>query len=367
MIDFQYITDYYNDFPLFVKIAWVTSAVLGSLIILLTVYLKFVRTLLRRKEADSIKFRNEYEAMLIEYLYSGDGSNTISETQQSIIEQLKPNVTNRAKRKIIISILYKLMNEVSGEISESIKVLYFHTGLIEYAKSRLKNKNWYVIAKGIGELTRFKIEEAHELVTQFVNHPRPEVRKQTQLYLVNMFRFDGLSFLDDIKTPLSEWHQIQLLEILQKIDDQEICDIQPWLKSTNDTVTMFALKLALIYNQFEVKDTLIELLSHNNKQVRIYVIEVLTHLYGIEAKDKLKANFNELSIEEQISFFSLLEKLVAPDDEPFVEKHLFHKNFEIQLLALKILKSINIDKYMVLNELPSSKKSKAMLKIENVA
>lgn len=367
MIDYQYIIDFYDKFPFFIKVAWVTSAILGSSIILLTTYLKVVRTFLRRKENDSIRFRNEYEAMLIEYLYSGEENGKLSDTQLSIINELKSHVTVKTKRKIIISILYKLMNEVSGEISDSIKELYFKTGLIDFASERLKNKNWYIIAKGIGELTRFKIEKVHDEVIPFVNHPRLEVRRETQLYLVNMFRFDGLSFLNTLKSTLSEWHQIQLLEILQKVDDQQICDIKPWLKSDNDSVVLFALKLAQIYNQFEVKDTLMELLSHSTKEIRVYVIEVLTHLYGIEAKDKLKANFNELSLEEQISFFGLLEKLVVPSDEPFVEEHLFHKDFEIQLLALKILKSINIDKYMGLNALPSHKKSKAMLELNKVA
>jgi len=168
-------------------------------------------------------------------------------------------------------------------------------------------------------------------------------------------------FLDEIKTPLSEWDQINLIEILQKFDDQQICDITPWLKSANDTVVLFALKLARIYNQFEVMDTLIDLLSHKSKIIRICVIEVLTDLYGIEAKDRLKANFNDLSIEEQISFFGMLEKLVIPSDEPFVEAHLFHKDFEIQLLALKILKSINIDKYQIISALPSHKKSPPLM------
>ncbi|MBN4085418.1 hypothetical protein JYT89_03650, partial [Flavobacteriaceae bacterium AH-315-B10] len=225
--------------------------------------------------------------------------------------------------------------------------------------------NWYVIAKGIGELTRFNIEEAHDDVAKFINHPRKEVRNETKLYLVNLFRFEGLSFLNDLKTPLSEWNQVQLLEILHKFDDQQICDIKPWLKSTNDTVVLFALKLAKIYNQFEVKDVLIELLSHKEKEVRIFTIEVLTNLYGIEAKEMLKTNFNESSLEEQLCFFQMLEKLVVPSDEPFIEKHLFHKDFEIQLLALKILKSINIDKFMKLNKMSSKKEAPAMFKFVN--
>ena len=365
MAVYQSLIDYLNEAPFLIKLAWGASCTLFLAIVILTVYLKLIRAALRKKNIESTRFREDYEATLIEYLYSGSENGDINDLQIATIEKLKASVHIKSKRKIIISILYNLMNEVSGEMSDSIKVLYFKTGLYGYALSRLENKNWYIIAKGIGELTRFKIEEAHDLVEPFIKHPRREVRKETQLYMVNMFRFNGLSFLDELKSPLSEWAQVQLLETLQKFDDQQICDIKPWLKSTNETVVLFALKLAKIYNQFEVKDTLIELLSHPRKKIRVKAIEVLTNLYGIEAKEMLKANFNTLSLEEQISFFGLLEKLVVPSDEPFIEKHLFHKNFEIQLLALKILKSINIDKFMGLSKSPKSRGSKKILKFVN--
>ena len=363
MVDFQHLKDMYSQFPAIVKVVWWLIGIILLCIILLTIYLKMVRSYLRIKADEITKFKNQYEEMLIEYLYSTEENGGLNETQASIVFRLKECALNISKRKIIISILYDLMNEVSGEMSDSIRKLYYKSGLINFALERLKNKNWVEIAKGIGELRRFEIGENFNDIAKFINHPRKEVRKETQLYLVTLFRFEGLSFLDDLKTPISEWEQVQLLETLQKFDDQQICDIRPWLKSVNDTVVSFALKLAHIYNQFEVKDTLIDLLSHQTKKIRVAVIEVLTHLYGIEAKEMLKANFNALSLEEQLSFFGLLEKLVVPDDEPFVEAHLFHKNFEIQLLALKILKSINLDKYKGFGKLPNSKKSSAMLKV----
>ena len=365
MTAYQYLIDSFNDAPFLIKLAWGASCTLFVSIVILTSYLKLIRATLRKRDIENAKFREDYESTLIEYLYSGSEDGDSNDLQISIIEKLKASVHIKPKRKIIISILYNLMNEVSGEMSDSIKVLYFKTGLYNYALARLENKNWHIIAKGIGELTRFKIEEAHDLVKPFIKHPRLEVRKETQLYMVNMFRFNGLSFLNELKTPLSEWAQVQLLETLQKFDDQQICDIKPWLKSTNETVVLFALKLAKLYNQFEVKDTLMALLSHPVKEVRVMVIEVLTSLYGIEAKEMLKANFSVLSLEEQISFFGLLEKLVVPSDEPFIEKHLFHKNFEIQLLALKILKSINIDKFMGLSKSPEGNENKEILTFVN--
>jgi hypothetical protein len=364
-MDYQIFTDYFDSCPFVIQLALVLIVVLAVSIVVLAIYLKIVRYYLRKKEEETIRLKNIYEALLVEYLYCNTENEKFDDQQQSIILKIKTAIQIKFHRKIVVSILYNLMDQVSGEMSDAIKNLYYKTGLINDALLRLKNKNWYIIAKGIGELSRFEVREAHDHVIKHITHPKREVRKEAHLYLVNLNHFEGLSFLNDVKTPLSEWDHVQILEILQKFDDQQICDIKPWLKSPNDTVVLFALKLAELYNQFEVNDTLMELLSHTSKTIRIQTIEVLTHLYGVEAKDLLKANFNELSIEEQVCFFEMLEKLVVPTDEPFIEKHLFHKNFEIQLLALTILKSINIDKFMGLKNTPTNDELPEMYEFVN--
>jgi len=178
-----------------------------------------------------------------------------------------------------------------------------------------------------------------------VNHPKKEIRKEVQLYLVTLFHFEGLKFLDILQTQLSEWDQIQLLEVLQRFDEQEIPDINPWLKSPNNSVVVFALKLAKIYNQFEVKDAIMELLAHQKKEIRLDVINVLCHLQVIEAKVVLKNNFEKRSLEEQIAFFKLLENMYEPTDESFLLKQINHENFEIKLAALKIIKILNAEKF----------------------
>ncbi|RZS90551.1 hypothetical protein [Aquimarina brevivitae] len=341
--------DEYSQLPLIIQLAWAISALLIVAIIFLIIALQILRKSLRIRHKEKVTYKKRYEGKLINYLYGGGVSSLLTAEQQRCIEEFKNVVHLKHRRKIIVSILFNLMNQITGEMTEAIKTFYFKTGLIDSAIDRLHSKKWHVVAKSISELSRFNVCEAKDEVAKFIHHPRPEVRTETQLYFVTLFKFDGLHFLDEYQEPLSEWVQIQLLEILNQFDDQQICDITPWLQSTNDSVVRFALKLAQIYNQFEVKDTLMELLTHPTKDIRLKSIQVLTSLYGIEAKEVLKANFESLSIEEQISFFKLLEKLVMPDDEPFVEKHLFHKNFEVQLLAVKILKSLNKDKFMGLS------------------
>lgn len=343
-----YLIDYFNESPPIIQVAWSISGVFFIIITPLILYLKFLRGHLRKKERITAEYENEYESYLITYLYSGNEEEDISSEQQVIIDQLKECITNPFRRKILIAVLLKLKNEISGEIAESIQKLYFHTGLINFTLSRLRHKKWYVIAKGIRELKQFHVKEAHDEVIIHINHPRREVRKEMQLYMVNLFYFEGLDFLDILETQLSEWDQIQLLEVLQRLENQNISNIKSWLNSSNDSVIIFALKLAKIYNQFEAKDELIELLYHINKKIRLESIHVLSYLNALEAKEILKNNIEERSPEEQIAFFKMMEDLYEQSDESFVMKYIHHEIFEIRVSTLKILKVLNKDKFNLL-------------------
>ena len=73
MANLQNILDYYNGFPLLIKMAWVISCVLLVAILVLTIVLKTIRASLRKKDEEKIIFRKAYEASLIEYLYWNRG------------------------------------------------------------------------------------------------------------------------------------------------------------------------------------------------------------------------------------------------------------------------------------------------------
>jgi hypothetical protein len=357
-----YLIEYLKQSPPIIQVVWIISAVFVLFIIPLIIYLNYLRGHLRKNEKVVAKYQADYEQALVTYLYSGNGDDEISSDQQLIIDELKKSITDPFKRKIVISTLQKLKNEISGEVAQSIEKLYFQTGLINYTLPKLKSKKWYTLAKGIRELRQFQVKEAHDQVANHINHPKRQVRKEMQLYMVNLFYFEGLDFLNVLKTPLSEWDQIQLLEVLQRFDNQKIPNIKAWLKSSNDSVVVFSLKLAKIYNQFEQKDVLMGMLDHKNKDIVIEVIFVLCHLEVFEAKEILKHNFEQRSLEEQIAIFKLLENLYELDDEPFLLDYLYHENFEIKVSALKILKSINSYKF---NFLKSSSSEHEFLQIAN--
>lgn len=342
---FQYFLDYLNNEPFIIQLIWVVTFILFITVIVLIIYLKVLRTYLRDKGRIVDKYSKSYELLLITYLYAEEDEFGVNSEQELIIKKLKKGILFKFKRQVIIATLLKLRNEISGELADSIQNLYNKTKLKKYALLKLNNRNWDMVVTGIRELRLFNIKEAHDDVVKHTNHPKKEVRKEVQLYLINLFHFEGLKFLNELKTPLSEWDQIQLLEELQKFDNQELPDISNWLRSENFYVVIFAIKLAKIYNQFHMKEQLLGLLNHSNEKVRAELIPVLSYLHVIESKDILKNNFNELSEDEQLLFFKFLEDLADKNDESFIEKQLNHSNFEIRLSALKLLKYLNVDKF----------------------
>lgn len=358
---YKILQNYFQQLPIELQLIWVLSGFLGVIAFVFIVYLKVLRNSLRNKEALRSKYLDNCEGELLSFLFEEESKEVLSKRQNEFITKVKNKSNDKFRRKIIIDTLLKLKNEVSGEIETAIQNIYLQADLKFYAYQQLKSKNWYTIASGIKELTQFKVEEAYSEIKKLVNYPKKEVQKEVQLYLVSLFHFKGLEFLSTLKSELSEWDQIELLEELKYLDNQDIPDITPWLKSTNDSVVLFSLKLVKIYNKYEDVPTLIQLLNHKNQKIRLQVINVLTYLQVLDAKTILKNNFKNYSDEEQVAIFKSLENIYEPTDEKFILQNVNSTNFEIQFLALKMLKAGNEEKFKEILNVEKDLKEKIIL------
>lgn len=362
METFKILQNYFQQLPIELKFVWVFSFILAVFAIIFTIILKILRNSLRKKEALTIKYQKQYEELLLSYLFEETETGESSNKQNEFINKIQNEINNNFKRKIIVETLLKLKNEVSGEIETAIQEIYLKSNLKKHAYKQLKSKKWDVVANGIKEFTRFKVKEAYPEIKKLIKYPKKEVRKEVELYLVSLFHFEGLEFLNDLKINLSEWDQIELLEELQKLDNQEIPDITVWLNSKNDSVVSFSLKLAKIYNKYETVETLLKLLDHKNGEIRLQVIDVLTHLQVLDAKNILKNSFQKRSQEEKIAIFKMFENVYEPSDEDFILENTTNNNFEVQYLAIKMLKEINENTFNHLLENQDKFKNKELLK-----
>lgn len=336
----QHLIDYLVGSPKIIQLSWIISAGLLLTVLVLVGYLKYLRARLRNKGRIVSTYQKKYESDLIEYLYVEEGEE-ISFKQQQIINYLKKCAQNRLKKRIIIRTLLKLRNEISGETADAIQKLYYHANFIAEAESKLNSKKWEVIADGISELTQFEIKEVHSKVVMHINHPKKEVRREIQFYLVKLFSFGGLEFLNILENQLSEWDQIQLLQILQKKNGQNLPNLGTWMQSSNDSVISFSLKLAKTFNQYETNEYIFPLFNHPNIAIRIEAIDLISHLGFFEATELLKIDINERSNDEKIAILKMGEKMYTSADIPFVLEYLQHDLYEIRRSAALIMLSID--------------------------
>ncbi|MEL1240422.1 HEAT repeat domain-containing protein [Flavobacterium flavipallidum] len=339
---FQNSIDSINSMHVIIQMCIYLSVILSTIIFISLVYLKNLRDRLKIKRRIESTYAKKYESDLIEYLYASDDE-MATDQQQKIIEYLKKCSHNRLKRKIIIKTFIRLKDDVSGETADAIQNLYYETGLITSATKKLKSKKWDAVARAIRELTQFEIKEAHDEIIQLINHPKKEVRFEIQKYLVQLFRFEGLEFLNIIENQLSEWDQIQLIEILSRFKNLEVPDMNEWLRSKNDSVVSFTLKLVRIHNQFGVQEEIITLFNHPNPEIRIEAINLISHLGIYEAVGILKDGLFERTLDEQIAFFKMMEEMSMPDDLEFIKDYVNHDNFFIRISVMKIMNLITVE------------------------
>lgn len=332
-------------FPVLENVIWTLVVILVIIIIVLVIYLKILRNNIRIIELKKIKYTKEAEQLLIEFLYAEEDGVHLSKSQKKILKKFKKGVSSRRKRSIMTAVFFELRQEVSGKMVRTMQKLYDETGLLNYAIKKLRSKKWHIIALGIRDLRQFKVQKVEHLITKFINHKRDEVRREAHLYFLELFEFEGLNFLDDLKSPLSEWDQIQLLGEIQKFDDNQILDVSKWLKSENEYVVIFILTLVKIFNLLETKDIMLSLLEHPKIEVRLKAIETLAHFEVVEAKEILKKKFLELDIKEKLGFFNLLDKTATIKDSTFAMRFINDEFFEIRYNSLRILKRVDPNLY----------------------
>ena len=344
------------------SVIWTLVVILVIIITILVIYLKVLRNNIRVNVRRNTNYTAQVEGLLINFLYSGEEGDQYSKSQKKIIKEFKKGLPSKRKRKIIIQTFIKLGHEVSGNMVVEMYKLYEEIGLLNYTIKKLRSKKWNVIAIGIRDLREFKVKKTQHLIKKFINHRRQEVRREAHLYFLQLFGYDGLSFLDNLKVPISEWDQIQLLGEIEKIENHEILDVIKWLRSKNVYVVTLMLRVVKFFNRLETKEVLLDMLNHSNLVVRLSVIDILTHFEVKEAKGILKNKIEELSLKEKIAFFKLLEKIATKEDSLLVLDYINHENFELKYKALRILKTIDENLY---SKLENTSEDESYNKIKN--
>lgn len=243
-------------------------------------------------------------------------------------------------RQVAIDELVNCKKNFSGLVAENIVSLYNKLGLNEDSLNKMNNKRkWYVKAKGIQELYLMDQKKLLTKIYRETNSTNEFVRSEAQIAILYLTGFKGLRFLDVISYPLTLWQQIKLLEQLRLFGKKEdLSDRIPrWLLSKNDTVIIFALRLAAEYQQFGVKNAIMNCLVHPSPAVRTRAIKTLIVLADEQTPFVLTGYYSKETLENQVHILNSLASMATDEQQSFLEKLLDAPENIIKLKAAIVL------------------------------
>lgn len=266
-------------------------------------------------------------------IFSTDESPICGELSEKLIALLKI----QGFRNYMINALSDAKKNLSGSSAMNIKKLYEELSLDRDSFQKLKNNSWHIKAKGIQELAVMQQAKYVKHIFKLTTHANELVRNEAQCCLLNIYGFPGLRFLDVAEYPVSQWQHIQLLNKLNDVLPNNFDPIKKWLRSSNESVVVFALKLSAFYNCYAVYDDVIKCMENSCMQVKLTALAYLKKI-GQEGTSKLilvSYYFQNKII--KLAVLNALIDLGTVADVPFLLRELNDKDDNVKAAAAKAL------------------------------
>jgi HEAT repeat protein len=259
------------------------------------------------------------------------------EDRADITDKIRTLLQNRGFRDYVINELIQIKKSLSGSSTSNLKKLYENLGLDGDSLGKLHKVQWHVKAKGIQELGIMNQAKYMKEIFWQANNENELVRNESQCALVGFSGFAGLSFLNVIEYPISQWQQVQLLNKLNDVKPENFDLVKDWMQSSNESVVVFALKLARFYNCYDVYDHVIGCLQSPSLQVKLNALEYLKEMPKEDTADQI---INQDYFENKVCKLTVIHALKDIGNEkqiPFLLKKLHDKDDDIKAAAAKSL------------------------------
>lgn len=337
MTALDYIKYIYIDAPLIAKVALILAAIFmytATICLLLSVFSRVDQLAYNRRKTRLLKI---YQRRLTEMLFEENG-----EDDSRKLERVKKRyLKDEESKEIMIGILLEQQRNFTGELNGRIKYFYEALELHKISITKIFSKKWHLIAIGIRELGLLGNKKSIEHIKPFTNHKYLIIRREAQMALVRQQGLDGLSFLDTLTYQLSEWHQLNLFETLAKVETKEKPKLAKYLDSNNVSVICFALKIVGFFKLMDTPEKLIELLHHEEREVRMVAVQTIARLEFYHLSEQLLEYYPSQPIEVKVEILKAFSEIGMPNLSDFLMQEFKSTQFEISLHAAKAIQAIN--------------------------
>ncbi|MFD2162681.1 HEAT repeat domain-containing protein [Paradesertivirga mongoliensis] len=242
-------------------------------------------------------------------------------------------------RKILVAELSNNHANFSGRSAEVLTELYLQLNLDKRARKNLNSRQWDKQIEAIRELTEMSIKDECDKVLKFTDAKHPQLRIEAQIAFVKLCADNPFRFLDTVKEPILDWHQLILFEVITKAETMARPRFAYWLNSANDSVVSFCLKFVEYYQQFDALPNLIYLLNHYNLKIRGAAIEILGRMEAEMAESHLVAVYPHQPQKIKEKILNTLGLIASGGCLSFLTSQAKSKEFPLRLAALRAIKA----------------------------
>lgn len=258
-------------------------------------------------------------------------------TAVEVPEGLKDIRKNKIARQYAIDQLINTKKSLVGIASRNVVYLYEQLGLKTSSLQKFNSRIWHKKAKGIYELYMMEQKDMKDRILRYTNSSNEYIRLEAQTAVLAFSGFEGLSFLNNLTRPMNSWQQVKLLEQLEPLDPGHLEPLENWLLSENNSVVIFALKLAEIYQQYHLKEAVTACLQHPNEKVRTQALKTLRQIGDEHTALILVEKYATETIVNRTAILQALENIATDQQKTFLENELESGNTSIQLQVARVM------------------------------
>lgn len=291
----------------------------------------------RNKKLDK-SWKDTISDMLTSIIINGEEENGVENTVNAYLSRFKKLPLNRKRvRTILVDEIKVYHSNFTGFTSDVLRELFLRLDLHKYSLKKIKSNYWEIQIEGIREVSQFWLTTYHQLIFELTDHEHEIVRMEAQAAYVKLDKENPFKFLDSLRSRLLPWHQLVLFEIITKAQNVKIPQFGQWLKSLNDSIVLFSLKLISHFQQLDAIENILLLLKHPNEEIRIQAVQVIGKLEAEFIEHVIYDRFLYDTQKVKIEIIKSIGKISSGNYLDFLKNCLSATEYDIKMVAMKAI------------------------------
>lgn len=329
---------HFLNYPLLIKVAYI-GIFISTLVILTCYCIILIRRLIQaRTQIKVTRWKAIIDNILTNSIIEFNSEEYKEEDVKNIVNNLKKLPLNKyLVRQLVVNELMFLHKNFSGKVNTLISTIYVWLELEKHSKRKLRSWRWFIKAEGIEELSELGIESEADRLLAYVNSKNITLRMQAQSGYLQLSKKDPFVFLDYTDQNLLTWHQINLMDVLNRRKDITLPLFSKWFTSPNNSVVIFCIRLMVRFHQMESVKELLKLISHPNEEVRREMIIAVGELSLVDSERHLTIHFLNETFGCRLEIIKAVGKIASGDEFDFLSRLVYSPDFELRFEAAKAI------------------------------